>query len=132
MHEAPISRSLGFVEFGASGMQARGDPPKFDPPHDGRRCSGRRATRQSGVGHDVGLWCDIGVTPVRTVTSRTLDFRAAAESGTRQTAEASMSKTIHRTLIVTPFGSGYVPEDHRPEHGAVLEEPKKRGGRLAI
>jgi hypothetical protein len=43
-----------------------------------------------------------------------------------------MSKTIHSTQIVTPFGSGYVPEDHRPEHGAVLDEPKKRGGRLAI
>jgi hypothetical protein len=45
-----------------------------------------------------------------------------------------MSKTIHSTQIVTPFGSGYIPEDHRPDHGSVpaLEEPRKRGGRLAI
>ena len=40
-----------------------------------------------------------------------------------------MSKTIHSTQIVTPFGSGYVPEDHGVDHGsgAALEEPRKRG-----
>ena len=45
-----------------------------------------------------------------------------------------MSKTIHSTQIVTPFGSGYVPEDHSLDHGPVpgLEEPGKRGGALAI
>ena len=45
-----------------------------------------------------------------------------------------MSKTIHSTQIVTPFGSGYVPEDHRLDRGPVpaLEEPRKSGGRLAI
>jgi hypothetical protein len=51
----------------------------------------------------------------------------------RETAEASMSKTIHSTQIVTPFGSGYVPEDHRLDQGPVPAlEPSKRGGRLAI
>ena len=42
-----------------------------------------------------------------------------------------MTQTIHSTQIFTPFGSGYVHEDH----GAVasLKEPKKRsGGRIAI
>jgi len=45
-----------------------------------------------------------------------------------------MSKTIHSTQIVTPFGSGYVPEDHGPDHGPVpaLEEPRKRRGGLVI
>ena len=46
-----------------------------------------------------------------------------------------MTKTIHSTQIVTPFGSGYVPEDHSPDHGpgAAPEEPTKRpGARLAI
>jgi hypothetical protein len=45
-----------------------------------------------------------------------------------------MSKTIHSTQIVTPFGSGYVTEDHRLHHGpvAALEEPRKRGGKMAI
>jgi hypothetical protein len=45
-----------------------------------------------------------------------------------------MSKTIHSTQIVTPFGSGYVPEDHALDYGAspALEQPRKRGGRLAI
>jgi hypothetical protein len=45
-----------------------------------------------------------------------------------------MSKTIHSTQIVTPFGSGYVPEDHSLDRGAVpaLEEPSKRKGGLAI
>ena len=45
-----------------------------------------------------------------------------------------MSKTIHSTQIVTPFGSGYVPEDHGLDNGPrpALEEPRKRGGRLAI
>ena len=46
-----------------------------------------------------------------------------------QTAEVSMSKTIHSTQIVTPFGSGYVPEDHGLDNGPgpALEEPRKRG-----
>ena len=45
-----------------------------------------------------------------------------------------MTKTIHSTQIVTPFGSGYVPEDHGSSHGPVsgLEEPSKRGAGLAI
>ena len=42
-----------------------------------------------------------------------------------------MTKTIHSTQVVTPFGSGYVPEDHGP--GPALEEPRQRpGARLAI
>ncbi len=68
--------------------------------------------RVNGVGHDVGLRRGIGVTPARTVTSRTSDFRAAAQCMGWEAAEASMSKTIHSTQIVTPFGSGHVPEDH--------------------
>jgi len=46
-----------------------------------------------------------------------------------------MTSTIHNTQIVTPFGSGYVPEDHGSERGLVpaLEEPTKRpGAGLAI
>ena len=45
-----------------------------------------------------------------------------------------MTKTIHSTQIVTPFGSGYVPENHAPDHGVApaLEEPSKRGAGLAI
>ena len=46
-----------------------------------------------------------------------------------------MSKTIHSTQIVTPFGSGYVPEDHSLDRGPgpALEEPRKQAGaRLAI
>jgi len=45
-----------------------------------------------------------------------------------------MSKTVHSTQIVTPFGSGYVPEDHSPDRGPVpaLEEARKRRGGLAI
>ena len=45
-----------------------------------------------------------------------------------------MTKTVHSTQIVTPFGSGYVPEDHGSDHGPgpALEEPSKRGARLAI
>jgi hypothetical protein len=43
-----------------------------------------------------------------------------------------MSKTIHSTQIVTPFGSGYVPEDHALDYGASPALPRKRGGRLAI
>jgi len=42
-----------------------------------------------------------------------------------------MRDSIHSTQVVTPFGSGYVPEDH----GRVpaLEEPRKRSrGRLAM
>jgi hypothetical protein len=42
-----------------------------------------------------------------------------------------MTKTIHSTQVVTPFGGGYVPEDHGP--GPALDEPRKRsGGRIAI
>ena len=46
-----------------------------------------------------------------------------------------MASTIHNTQIVTPFGSGYVPEDHGSARGLVpaLEEPTKRpGAGLAI
>jgi len=45
-----------------------------------------------------------------------------------------MTNTIHSTQIVTPFGSGYVPENHAADQGAVpaLEEPRKRGVGLAI
>jgi len=41
-----------------------------------------------------------------------------------------MASTIHDTQIVTPFGSGYVPEDHGSARGLVpaLEEPRKRPG----
>ena len=42
-----------------------------------------------------------------------------------------MTQTIHSTQIVTPFGSGYVHEDHGLVPG--LEEPRKRSrGRIAI
>jgi len=42
-----------------------------------------------------------------------------------------MTETIHSTQIVTPFGTGYVHEDHGP--GPALAEPKKRrGAGLAI
>jgi hypothetical protein len=42
-----------------------------------------------------------------------------------------MTNTIHSTQIVTPFGNGYVHEDHGP--GLALDEPKKRpGAGLAI
>ena len=42
-----------------------------------------------------------------------------------------MTNTIHNTQIVTPFGNGYVHEDHGP--CLALGEPTKRpGGRLAI
>ena len=37
-----------------------------------------------------------------------------------------MRNTIHGTQIVTPFGSGYVHEDHG--RGPSLEEPKKQSG----
>jgi hypothetical protein len=39
---------------------------------------------------------------------------------------------IHSTQVVTPFGSGYVPEDHGP--APALGEPRKRSGarQLAI
>jgi hypothetical protein len=35
-----------------------------------------------------------------------------------------MRDSIHSTQVVTPFGSGYVPEDHG--RGPALEEPRKR------
>ena len=42
-----------------------------------------------------------------------------------------MRDSIHSTQVVTPFGSGYVPEDHG--RGPALEEPRKRSrGRLAM
>jgi hypothetical protein len=42
-----------------------------------------------------------------------------------------MTNTVHSTQIVTPFGNGYVHEDHGP--GLALDEPKKRpGAGLAI
>jgi hypothetical protein len=42
-----------------------------------------------------------------------------------------MTQPIHSTQIVTPFGTGYVHEDHGP--GTALEEPRKQpGARLAI
>ncbi len=42
-----------------------------------------------------------------------------------------MTETIHSTQIVTPFGTGYVHEDHGP--GLALAERKKRpGAGLAI
>ena len=42
-----------------------------------------------------------------------------------------MRSTIHGTQIVTPFGSGYVHEDHG--RGSPLDEPKKQSGaKLAI
>ena len=42
-----------------------------------------------------------------------------------------MTKTIHSTQIVTPFGTGYVHEDHGPV--PALCEPRKRpGAGLAI
>ena len=34
-----------------------------------------------------------------------------------------MRDSIHSTQVVTPFGSGYVPEDHG--RGPALDEPKK-------
>jgi hypothetical protein len=37
-----------------------------------------------------------------------------------------MPQTIHSTKVITPFGAGYVPEDHGP--GPTLREPKKRSG----
>jgi hypothetical protein len=37
-----------------------------------------------------------------------------------------MTNPIHRTQIVTPFGTGYVHEDHDPV--PALEEPGKRSG----
>jgi hypothetical protein len=40
-----------------------------------------------------------------------------------------MTQTIHSTQVVTPLGSGYVP-DHGP--GPALEESKRSGARLAI
>jgi hypothetical protein len=45
-----------------------------------------------------------------------------------------MTKTIHSTQIVTPFGSGYVPEDHRlnQEAAPALEQPRKQRAGLAI
>jgi hypothetical protein len=42
-----------------------------------------------------------------------------------------MTETIHSTQIVTPFGTGYIHEDHGA--GSALAEPKKRpGAGLAI
>ena len=42
-----------------------------------------------------------------------------------------MTRTIHSTQIVSPFGTGYVHEDHSPVPG--LKEPRKqRGALLAI
>ena len=42
-----------------------------------------------------------------------------------------MRDSIHSTQVVTPFGSGYVPEDHG--RGPALEEPRKRSrGKLAM
>ena len=42
-----------------------------------------------------------------------------------------MRDSIHSTQVVTPFGSGYVPEDHG--RGPALDEPKKRSkGKWAI
>jgi hypothetical protein len=42
-----------------------------------------------------------------------------------------MTQTIHSTQIVTPFGTGYVHEDHGP--APALEQPRKpAGARLAI
>ena len=42
-----------------------------------------------------------------------------------------MTNTIHSTQIVTPFGTGYVHEDHGP--GLALKEPRKQpGARWAI
>ena len=34
-----------------------------------------------------------------------------------------MRDSIHSTQVVTPFGSGYVPEDHG--RGPALDEPRK-------
>jgi hypothetical protein len=40
-------------------------------------------------------------------------------------------RTIHSTQVVTPFGSGYVPEDHG--NTAALQEPANRSWiRLAV
>jgi hypothetical protein len=48
-----------------------------------------------------------------------------------QTAEASMTQTIHSTQIVSPSGTGYVHEDHGP--APALEEHRKRSrARIAI
>ena len=42
-----------------------------------------------------------------------------------------MTQTIHSTQIVTPFGTGYVHEDHGPP--PALEQPRKQpGARIAI
>ena len=37
-----------------------------------------------------------------------------------------MTETIRSAQIVTPFGTGYVHEDHGPT--SALDEPKKRRG----
>ena len=42
-----------------------------------------------------------------------------------------MTETIHSTQIVTPFGTGYVHEDHGPS-SALAERKKQRGAGLAI
>lgn len=42
-----------------------------------------------------------------------------------------MRPTIHSTQIVTPFGSGYVPEDHGSDP-ALKNSSKRAGGKLAI
>jgi len=41
-----------------------------------------------------------------------------------------MASILHNTQIVSPFGSGYVPEDHGSGRGLIpaLEEPTKRPG----
>jgi hypothetical protein len=42
-----------------------------------------------------------------------------------------MTQTIHSTQVITPFGTGYVHEDHGP--APALKQPRKqRGARIAI
>ncbi|MEI8153709.1 MAG: hypothetical protein WCG92_19265, partial [Hyphomicrobiales bacterium] len=42
-----------------------------------------------------------------------------------------MPQTIHTTQVVTPFGGGYVPEDHGSE--PAVKEPRGRpGAKVAI
>jgi hypothetical protein len=52
---------------------------------------------------------------VWTVTYRTSDSSASGQYANERVREAFMHPNIHSTQVVTPFGSGYVHEDHKSD-----------------